>query len=320
MLIIDGKTAETLVSPEIMLSAVERAFGIFGAGRFEMPNRFSCGSEDFTALYMPCFTEEHFGNKALTLVPANRSAGLPSIDGAILLNDRRTGKILAMIDAKPVTAWRTGATGALAAKLLSPGAARSLGIVGCGQQGLYQAICICSVRKIERLNLYNRSGVQEKFIASLRANLGDELQIVECRDAHELVAGSDIVATATYSSEPVLPADAGLLRGRCYIAVGSYKPDMRELPDELIRLADRVVADLPYACEESGDLAAPIASGVLDESRVEYLSDVLAVPHETAPGETVVFKTVGMALVDIVAAAALYKRAAEKGLGYEVEF
>lgn len=320
MLILDKKTMESLASPERIIPALERAFRVFGSGEYRMPDRFACESGNLTALYMPCFTAEHFGTKALTLVPENRELGLPSLDGVMLLNDRSTGRIAAIMDAKPLTAWRTGSTGALGARLLSRPDAKSLGIVGCGTQGLHQAICICTVRSIERVYLYSRHGVPDSFKSALAARVGTEVELYECSGVRALVENSDIVVTATFSSEPVLPDDAELLRSRCYIAVGSYKPFMRELPDALMTVADRVAADLPYACEESGDLAAPISSGLLAPERVEYLSDMLDSPPEIRPGDTTLFKTVGMALVDLMAAAEFYAIARERHLGVELDF
>lgn len=320
MLILDEKTMEELAAPERIIPAVERAFRILRSGGYSMPARFSCESEGLTALYMPCFTPEHFGTKALTIAPGNRALGLPSLDGVMLLNDRKTGRVCALMDAKPLTAWRTGATGALGARLLSRADAASLGIVGCGTQGLHQAVCICAVRKIGCVRLFSRNGVGEGFKSALAARLGPGIELQECRGARELVEGSDIVVTTTFSNEPVLPDDAELLRGRAYIAVGSYKPHMRELPDALIAAADRIAADLPYACEESGDLALPIASGLLRPERVEYLSGLLDAPPELRPGETTVFKTVGMALVDLTVAAEFLSAAVKAGLGTEVQF
>lgn len=264
-------------------------------------------------MYMPCFTKETFGTKMLTLVPENRECGLPSIDGVMLLNDHVTGAAKALIDAKTLTAWRTGATGAMAAKHLSREDAKTLGIVGCGMQGLYQAVCICAVRGIREVFLYDKFGVRDSFLRKLQVRLGSQITVNVCADTEELVEGSDIIVTTTFSTSPVLPERPELLKGRCYIAVGSYKPEMRELPDSLLTIADRVYADLPYACEESGDLIDPLRAGTLQRESVGLIHTVINKQLTQKDGETVVFKTVGMALVDLLAAEAIYSSAQEQG-------
>ena len=76
------------------------------------------------------------------------------------------------------------------------------------------------------------------------------VKVVQCKTAEELVRQSEIICTATPSTEPVLPDDKELLKGKCIIAIGSYTPKMREIPDAIWDVADRVYIELPYACEE----------------------------------------------------------------------
>ena len=94
------------------------------------------------------------------------------------------------------------------------------------------------------------------------------MDVVQCKTVEELVKASDIICTATPSEEPVLPDDRELLEGKCIIAIGSYTPQMREIPDAIWDLVDKVYIELPYACEESGDLSQPLAEGRLTMDRV----------------------------------------------------
>ena len=317
MLFINRKTIETIAVPLEMIKTVESAFIALGKGEYVMPLRYGFEHEGKTVLFMPCFTRDIFGAKTLTLVPENRQKGLPSIDGLVMLNHHETGEPLALLDAKGITAWRTGATGALGAKLLSKQTADSLGIVGCGVQGFYQALCICAIRNIKRINLYD-IGSTDDFAARLKAHY-PQAAIERCADTTELTRKSDIVVTTTFSDDPVLPDDAALLKGKCFIAVGSYKPHVRELPDSVFSLVSDVYVDLMHACEESGDLIIPMNKGLLKKDRIKLLHTLIESPVTIAPGETTVFKTVGMALNDIFAARYIYNKAVEKGHGVNLE-
>lgn len=323
MIVLNRETIEELLLPGKMIEAVKRAFRAYGQGMFTMPERFGFEKDGKTLLYMPCFTEQVFGTKMLTLVPENRERGLPAIDGMVVLNDLQTGQVRALLDGKSVTAWRTGATGAVAAEKFSSPDAEALGIVGCGVQGFHQAACIGAVRKIRRLYLldtYKTAEELEIFGRKLKAYCPELEEVVVCADSRELLRGSDIVATTTFSTEPVLAEDAELLKGKCYIAVGSYKPYMRELPDALFTVTDEVYVDLPYACEESGDLSVRIEKGMIREEEVQPLHQVLDAEILWREGKTVLFKTVGMALVDICAAEYLASKAAEERKGVSIEF
>lgn len=89
----------------------------------------------------------------------------------------------------------------------------------------------------------------------------------------ELVRNSDIICTTTPSTTPVLPDDKELLRGKCIIAIGSYMPEMKS--DAVLDLVDNVYIELPYACEESGDLSQPLASGKLTKDRIKLMHEYL---------------------------------------------
>jgi ornithine cyclodeaminase/alanine dehydrogenase-like protein (mu-crystallin family) len=134
-----------------------------------------------------------------------------------------------------------------------------------------------------------------------------------------VLARSQLVVTATSARRPVLPDDPALLAGKTYIAIGSYMPDMRELPDALWQVARTVYTELPFACEESGDLSQPLASGMLTKERIIYMGDHLArKAPPPAAGETVCFKSVGVGLFDLICAQAIYVKARELGVGQEL--
>jgi ornithine cyclodeaminase/alanine dehydrogenase len=138
----------------------------------------------------------------------------------------------------------------------------------------------------------------------------------------ELIRNSEIICTATPAEEAVLPNDKDLLEGKCIIAIGSYTPTMREIPDVIFDLVDNVYVELEYACEESGDLSQPLEAGILTMDRVKLMHDLLAEKKDAdeLAKKTTYFKSVGMGLFDICVAQKLYDNAVANGLGQDVDF
>lgn len=321
MLILNKKEIEKTVDLNQMMDVMEDAYRIFGADEYYMPPRPTVTHKDKTLIYMPCYTTDSLGTKILTVFPENSKLGLPSIDGVVLMNDYETGKPLAMLDGQTVTAYRTGALGGVAIRHLSRKDCHTVGVIGAGVQGFHQALYACAARDIETVYVYNHSGRDlTDYLAHLRAAVGENIQVIQCQTVEELAQKSDIICTATPAETPVLPEDKELLRGKCIVAIGSYTPQMKEIPNVIWDLADRVYVELPYACEESGDLKTPIEEGLLTMDRVAYMHELLKSEEEIPEGRTTFFKSVGMGLFDICAAQYLMEAAREKNLGQEIEF
>lgn len=316
MIFLGKEEIEKLVDPNEIMDQIEEAYRIFGADAYYMPPRPVIEHENKTLIYMPCFTENVIGTKMLTIFPENAKLGLPSLDGLVILNDRTTGAPLAIMDGQAVTAWRTGAVGGVGIRHLSRRDARTVGIVGAGAQGFHQAVYACAARNIETVYIWNHSDRDlTDFMDRLKKTIADPaVKVVQCKTVEELVKTSDIICTATPSEEPVLPNDRELLEGKCIIAIGSYTPKMREIPDVIWNLVDKVYIELPYACEESGDLSQPLAEGRLTMDRVVLMDKFLAsgADEDEIAGKTTYFKSVGMGLFDVCVAQKLLEKAKER--------
>jgi ornithine cyclodeaminase len=133
----------------------------------------------------------------------------------------------------------------------------------------------------------------------------------------ELLAKCELVITATTAKTPVLPDDARALQGKHFIGIGSYKPSMREYPDALCTVADSLFIDTEIAKEESGDLAQPLESGLLTDDRIRSFGAYLlnGTDQEAVRKGTTLFKSVGMALFDIVIAELIYRKAEQGNIG-----
>ena len=314
MIFIDKEKIKSLIDYNEMMDMIEDAFKIFGSGKFFMPPRPVVESDNKTLMYMPCYTEDAIGTKILSIYPENAKLGLPSIDGVILMKDPVTGAPFAVFDGQAVTAWRTGAVGGVGIRHFSRKDAHTYGVIGAGTQGFHQTLYACAARDIHTVYVYNHSDRDlTDYLARLEKAIDNpNTKVVLCKDVEELVKASDIICTATPAKAPLLPDDAEMLRGKCIIAVGSYTPEMREIPDAIWDLVDNVYIELPNALEESGDLSQPLEAGRLKNEKAVLMSDYFAGERkEIKEGETTYFKSVGMALFDICAANKLLEKAKE---------
>ena len=126
--------------------------------------------------------------------------------------------------------------------------------------------------------------------------------------------------TATTARQPVFPDDPSLFEGKHCVAIGSFEPDVREYPDAVFSLVEKVWVDIDFAKEESGELLVPLEKGLLQEEQLETLGHFIqsGKAPDRGPYGTTFSKSVGMALFDLTTARLAYTNALEKGLGTEL--
>ena len=318
MLVLTEADIARALTPTLTIAAVESALLALHAGTAHVPERQHIHWDANTLLTMPSFSASAMGIKLVSVVPGNAARGLPVTNGLMVLNDCATGLPVALLNAAALTARRTGAVGAVAAKHLSTSDTPSLGIVGCGVQGAWQAISVCAVRPIREIFFTGGSPESRaRFAATVRQNV-PHVALTACIDARELLGRTDLVIAATTSATPVLPAEPALLRGKQFFSVGSYRPDMQELPDAVYRAAGCIVMDSAGARHEVGDILNPIARGFVTEQSVFPLADLVAGLRPAPAPSAAVFKSTGMALFDLFAAQSCFEEAQRLGLGREV--
>ncbi len=322
MLFLSAADVRACLPCELALSTVEEALDVQERGAFHMPERMQvdCGGEGNIQLLMPCVTETALATKLVTVFPGNAARGVPAIDGLVVLNDRRTGQVLSIMDGKTLTAIRTGAVTGVSARHLAPANAETLGLVGCGVQAFDQVRHICAARPIRRVLLSSRT---PSSVERLRAQLAAELPDVDVRAAdslESLMAECQVLVTSTTARTPVLPDDPALFEGKHCVAMGSFEATVREYPDAIFARTAKVWVDTPHACEESGELRVPLAAGALRADQIETLGALIASGNPPDRGEygTTFFKSVGMALLDLQAASAVFAAARERGIGTEL--
>ena len=291
-----------LASPTQLVAAIEQALRDYAENKVAVPVRQHLDFGDSTLLTMPAIGEHSFGVKVVSVTPSNAQRGMPVVQGLMTLGDRRTGALLATLDAAMLTAQRTGAVGAVGLKYTAPASVTRLGVIGIGVQGVWQTIFACSVRNIRSVHFLARSDEKaQRFVDAVSGRL-PSVELHRCRDVDEVLARAEVIIAATTSSEPVVPPDRTVLAGKHFISVGSFKPSMQELPNALYELAGQVVIDSQAACEEVGDIINPAAAGVISANDVIHIADLVTQRRTIDVDRTTVFKSVGMALYDLYAA------------------
>jgi ornithine cyclodeaminase len=235
----------------------------------------------------------------------------------MLLNDIDTGLPKGILDGSSITAYRTGALGATGMKYTTGRNCKNVGLIGPGVQGFHQLLLASKVRNIENIYIYGRNKENLKdFINRLKKKLPN-INIRPADTSEELVKNSEIIITATPSESPVMPNNKELLKGKHIIAIGSYKYKMREIPDALYELIDEVYVDTELAIEESGDIIQPLEKGLINESQIKTLSEIMSKEKDFAK-KTTLFKCVGMALLDVVVAEAIFTTALKLNKGTDI--
>ncbi len=286
-----------------------------------MPERMAvpCGEKN-VLLLMPCVAADNIATKLVSVYPGNKAQGRPVIDGIVVLYDRATAEILGLMDGKTITAMRTGAVTGVSIAYLSKPDAQTVGLAGCGVQGYYQLLYACTAREISRIVLYD---INPATIPPLVEKLHTSLTgiVIEVADStFALLRASDIVITATMARTPIFPDDPKLFVGKHCVAIGSFEPDVREYPDAVFSLLEKVWVDIDFAKEESGELLVPLEKALLQEDQLETLGHFIQsgkTPNRGAYGTTF-SKSVGMASFDLTTARLAYTNALEKGLGTQL--
>ena len=320
MLFLSHHDVEAALPPRVLIDALERAFADHAAGRSRVPARSIVPvTGDGVLLMMPAADAAAVGTKLVTFYTGNQARGLPTIHGTYVLMDATTGRPLAFLEAGFLTGLRTGAASALAARYLARRDARTLVCFGAGVQAGFQLLCLAAELPIDHVTVIGRDPERaRRFATDWGARLG--MPVTVAIDADAAVAAADVVTCATTAGTPLF--DGRRLPAGVHVdAVGGFQPTVREVDAETVRRA-RVIVDQPATIDNAGDVAIPLAEGLITRDHVAGdLAAVVsgAVAGRTRPDEITFFKSEGFAIEDLAAARLAYGRAKELGLGTELD-
>jgi alanine dehydrogenase len=293
--ILDYDAVLRAVSPGDAIERVREGLLRFHAGEWEMPPKVYLDSPpfgDFRA--MPARGGGLALLKWVTSFPGNPARGLPTVMGVICLSDASTGEPLMLIDARSVTALRTGAVAAVATAALAPDGARSVGVVGSGLHGAWTARCMAAAGYGPGVCSDVRDDVAAALADELSWESGVRERAIEC----------DVVCCVTPGAEIVI--DAGDLRPGLHLnMLGADGPGKSEA-------SIGAVASCALFCDEwqqashGGELTAAVDAGLVTREHVTELGAVLTgdAPGRPGPEAVTLFDSTGLAIQDLAVAAA----------------
>jgi alanine dehydrogenase len=259
------------------------------------------------------------GAKIVTVFGENHAKGLPSHLATILLFDPDTGSLIAMMDGRYITEARTAAVSAVSARFLARAEASTLALIGSGVQARSHLEALHHVRQLKDVRVWSpRQQSREQFIADMSPHIG--IPIHDAASAEAAVAGADLIVLATASKTPVVESQ-WVADGAHVMCVGACRPDQREMAPALVKRGRLYVDSRAAALVESGDVVMNINDGLFDKSHVRgELGELVLgrVPGRGADADVTIFKSLGMAVEDVVAADLVFRRASESGAGTEL--
>jgi alanine dehydrogenase len=309
-----------LVNMRDIIAAVEEAFRAYGLGASKLG--------PITLLLLDKYEGEHeiktgyvdnycISTKILTWYKGNpQRYGIPALTGVIVLNDINDGRTLAVVDGAYITATRTGAAGAVAAKYLARKDSETVGVIGAGMQGRNQVAALKEIIRIKHVKVYDAiQRASAIYVKEMRDQ--HKLDVEEAESASDAVRDADIIITATQSTKALVMND-WVKEGTHINAIGADAPGKQELDPAILTRADKVVVDSLTQCVERGEIQTAVKMGILKKENIyAELSDIVLGKKKgrTDAKEITVYDATGMAVQDITTAYTVYGLAKKKGLG-----
>lgn len=306
-----------------LISAMESALAKFSAGEVLQPVRtvLTVGPTKAYFGLMPASVPNpaSLGAKLVTVFGENHQKGLPSHLATILLLDPETGSLIALMDGRYITEARTAAVSAVSARFLANAQASRLAIIGTGVQARSHLEALQHVRQLQDVRVWSpRQQSRDQFVDDMSPHL--PIPIRACASAEAAVTGADLIVLATSSKLPVVE-DRWVASGAHVMCVGACRPDQREMAPALVKRGRLYVDSRAAAVVESGDVVMNIAEGLFDKTHLRGEIGELVLGRVTgrnSESDVTIFKSLGMAVEDVVAADLVFRRASETGAGTEL--
>ncbi len=306
-----------------LITAMESAVARFSAGEVLQPVRTVLTVGPTRAYFglMPAYIEQppSLGAKLVTVFNANHARGLPSHLATIVLLDPDTGSLLALMDGRYITEARTAAVSAVSTRHLARSSASTLAIIGTGVQARSHLEALAEVRTLREVRVWSpKPQSRARFVDEMSDLVAAHVRSTDT--AADAVSGADMIVLATSSPVAVID-DSSVAPGAHVVCVGACRPDQREMAPELVARGRLFVDSRAAALVESGDIVLGIQEQRFGPDHIagELGELVLGrVPGRQSDDSVTVFKSLGMAVEDVVTADLVFRRAVETGAGTEL--
>jgi alanine dehydrogenase len=324
-LLLKKSDVESLLSMKDVITSVEAGYMAYCSGQVIQPDIVSIelpqynGEMDIKSGYSES-TRMISVKCASGFYDNQKNPGLPNSLSTVLLFDGSTGFPLCIMDGSLITGYRTGAAGAISAKLLARKDSKTIAVLGTGEQARMQILALKEVLDFDRILVFGRSAEQlaeYKKDMALMPGISVEL----CDTAEHAVRNADIVITTTPSKAPIVKKE-WVRPGTHIIAVGADMEGKQEL-DAALFAGAKIVVDNRAQCTTRGETQNPLKLEIISQQEIHCEIGEILLGHK--PGrmddnEITIFDTTGMAVQDNVTAAAIYSRALERKLGDYYDF
>ncbi|MBQ6000662.1 MAG: ornithine cyclodeaminase family protein [Clostridia bacterium] len=323
MLYLTREDMQRVMSMEEAIGALESAFRLYSSGQAVVPLRtmVDVPKHNGQAIFMPALAGDALGIKIVSTYPDNPKAGKPVTPACMVMLDEKTGEVSCLMDGTYLTQLRTAAGAGAAMRALAAKGAVVGALIGLGGQSAcqFEALCV-AVPTLREIRVFDIDPQRRAAFAAERDGVNG-LRVLPVASGDEAVEGADVVTTVTTSRKPVF-SFASVKKG-CHInAIGSYTPEMQELPPELVAGCDLIVLDTADGVlHESGDLLKPLAQGLLEGKKIDTeLGHVLLgeAVGRTSPEQITLYKSTGSGVMDAVCASAIMQRARQAGVGVRI--
>ncbi|ENK1242605.1 ornithine cyclodeaminase family protein [Clostridium sporogenes] len=328
MLILTAEDIKKVFTMKDAIEADKEAFKLYSANKAEVPLRTNISIPKYkgSSLFMPAYIEDldTAGIKIVSVFPENVKLGKPAVPAQMILLDGKTGQVSAIMDGTYLTQLRTGASAGAATDILAKKDAKIGALIGTGGQALCQLEALLAARNLEKVKVYSRNLEKVKaFVEEAKKSLSQyDTEILGVNSSDDAIKDADVITVVTTATSPVFDG-RNVKEGTHINGVGSYMKHMQELDEYIIARADKIYLDSKEAVlSEAGDFIIPLEKGTIKEDKITgELGQVVSkiIDGRKNEKEITLFKSVGIAVQDVVTAYKIYEKALQNKVGKEIE-
>ena len=324
MLLLSRKDIKKVFTMKDAIETNKECFKLFSEGKSEVPLRTTIQAPNHNGvfLFMPSYVEEldAAGLKVVNIFPKNVKENLPTAPAQVLLIDGKTGIVTAILDGTYVTQLRTGASSGAAFDLFAIKDAKIGALIGTGGQAATQLEAMMVARELDEVRVFDLDeNRRQAFVSKMQEELKCyNTKIVEATSSDNAIENADTIVTVTPSTKPVFDGTK-VKKGATVSCVGAYQHHMQEMDPAILPRASKIYFDSEEAVlSEAGDILIPLEQGIITkEDFTGDIGDVLLgkVVGRENDEEIIVYENVGIGVLDLMTARAIYLKAVEAEVG-----